>query len=96
MGFLLVPIGHTGYIVLPFKQPLVAHPDLLDGHFQVLLEEDGVRQMPTVKTAHRRTVVIMVIIVDKGVMSGIIRVAPKRRAVRLLHGTAIFLFGKAP
>ncbi len=52
--------------------------------------------MKTIQSSHRRAVIVMVIVVNPCVMSGIIRISQKRRAVRLFRHPSPLQCGKAP
>src|SRR5699024_2575652 len=52
MRLCLIPVGHAGHIILPFKKSSVSHSDLLDRYFQIFLKTDGILNMPPVKSPH--------------------------------------------
>ena len=72
------------------------HPNLLDSHLQILLKQDRIHDVPTVKASLGHLVVVVVIIMQKGVMVGIVRIAQERRTIGVLHRTSVLLRGKAP
>ena len=49
--FLLIPVGYGSHIVLSLKQASMIHPNLLDSHLQVLLKQDRIHDVPTVKAS---------------------------------------------
>ena len=65
MWFCLIPVCHTCHIILSLEESSVSHTDLLDRHFQILIETDRILNMPAVKTSHRHTVIIVIEIVNQ-------------------------------
>src|SRR5699024_9869177 len=96
MRLSLIPVSHTGHIILSFKQPSIAYPYLLYGHLQILIKTYRILDMPAVKTTHRHTVIIMIRIVYLFIMAGIKRISHIRGAVVLFHCFPVYLFCKAP
>ena len=92
----LIPVSHACNIVLPFEISLMAASDLLQCHTQILLKQNRIHDMPAVKAALRHCIIIIIIAVHRLIMSGIIRIAQKRRIVRLLHRLSVNLLCKAP
>ena len=96
MRFCLIPIGYAGHIILAFKQSAMADANLLDRHPQIFLKQNGIHDVPPVKASLRQLIICMVIIMNLCITDGIVWVAQKRRTVRILHGSPVFLSGKAP
>src|SRR5699024_6280235 len=92
----LIPVSHTGHIILSFKHPSIAYPYLLYGHLQILVKTYRILDMPAVKAPHRHTVVIMIRIMYPFIITGVKRISHIRGTIVLLHCFPVYLFCKAP
>ena len=92
----MVPVGYGGDVVLAFEEAAVGDADLLEGYFDVLIEEDGVEEVPAVEAALGHLVVVVVVVVEADVVGGVVGVAEVRRTILILDRTAVLLGGEAP
>ena len=68
MGMGLIPVRHTGHIILPLEKPPVPDTDLLNGHTKILLKVDRILNMPAIKSSLRHGVIIVIRIMDRIIM----------------------------
>ena len=66
--FFLIPVCYTGNIILSLKQAVMAHTNLLDGHADIFLKINRIRNMEAIHASHRRTVIVVIGVVSQFIL----------------------------
>ena len=64
------------------------YTNLLDCHLQIFLKDHRILNMPPIEAALGHLIVVVVIIMQEGIVMGIVRIAQKRRAEGIFHCAA--------